>query len=79
MCVQYVTKPSLTPEILKHIERFIEENSKTGLPPWVILQRPRIRNVEIFEIGCNSYIHVIKLTKFFFKSKLNTSNTSHRL
>ena len=59
MFVQYVAKPSLSPAILPGIEIFIEENSQTL--PRLLLQRPRSRMVQLFEIGCNSYIHVIDL------------------
>ena len=59
MCVQYVTKPSIIPALLPGIETFIEKNSQTL--PRLQLQWPRSRKVEIFEIGCNSYVHLIHL------------------
>ena len=56
LCVSFVTKPSLNQAILTNIERFMEENGQTLLPPWLLLQRPRIKNVALFG---NSYINVI--------------------
>ena len=56
MCVQCVAKRSLIPEVLTVIEIFIEEDSQTLLLSQILLQRPNIRKVEIFEIGCISYI-----------------------
>ena len=49
----------MIPAVLTVIEIFLEENSQTLLLP--LLQRPRFRNVEIFEIGWLSYIHVSRL------------------
>ena len=59
MCVQYVAKPSLNAAILPGIETFIEDTSQTL--PQLLLQRPRSKKVEVFEIGCNGYIHVYLL------------------
>ena len=57
MYVQCVPKPSLIPAVLTSIERFIEENSQTLLPAWLLLHRTKIRNVEVFKICCISYIN----------------------
>ena len=71
MRVQYVPKPSLIPPVLPIIERFMEENNQTLLPPRLLLQRTRIRNVALCGICCISYIIVYQ--HIFLTSNTNST------
>ena len=69
MCVQCVGKSSRTPAIFTIIEKFIEENNQTLLPPWLLLERIRIRNDEIFQLTAI----VTTMDFFLLKENINTN------